>query len=211
MKTKSKIFDPENHHYFIDDCRVPSVSDAVELLCGEFFNTNPQRTQDGTDIHDVCAADDEGTLIEENVPDEFFYYLRSWRQFKAANPELITPPLKIESPLTSRFGYGGTPDRIFSVRDSLHFRIVEIKTGVKDFDRHKYQLIGYHGLVWEELRKNPKYFMKGDLMKKIGIQAVYINPNGFDIQNYEYSRELWQDFYSAVRVLNRRFNKKLGG
>lgn len=188
-------FDKENHHYFIDGVRVPCVSDAVELLCGEFFNTNHQRTQDGDDIHLICNVEDAGELIDENIPDEFYGYLRSWRKFKKANERIDIDTSLIEMKYNSKYGYAGTPDRVCCLTDGARFRIIDIKTGIKVFDRHQYQLIGYCQLVAENLNINHD---------QIELQAVYLRPDDYEFQIYKWNHELWQDFYSAVRVLNRR-------
>ena len=42
---------------------------------------------------------------------------------------------------------------------------------------------------------------------QIELLAVYLRENDYEYQFYKFTHELWQDFYSAVRVLNKRFKK----
>jgi hypothetical protein len=184
--------------YTINGVSVPRVSDAVELLCGEFHGSSETAATDGKNIHLACQYDDQAELDDSNLTEYMYQRLRAWRRYKKINKDLDFSTQIIEEPLISRFGYGGTPDRVYAVRDAARFRIVDIKSGVKDFDRHQYQLIGYCQLVAEDLNVD---------IKQIELQAVYLQDGDFQLQDFKYTRELWQDFYSAVRVLNRRYAK----
>jgi hypothetical protein len=97
--------------------------------------------------------------------------------------------LVIEKPLYSKYGFAGTPDRLYLGED--HGLIVDIKTGSRYDTIHHLQLIAYRALAIEAYPHIQEWEM----------EAVYLSAEGTHLSIKDmYRKELFNDFLSCKRV-----------
>lgn len=150
----SLVFNEDDHSYFVDGKRVPSVTEVCSLLTADKYSGGQALIHAaavrGTAVHELCALYDMDALPDEIDP-AYSCYLKAWAAFcRDYRPQWLW----IEKPLGSQ-RLAGTVDRI-GIIDG-HPVIVDIKT-TSSMDRVSKislacQLAGYEILA-ELLRIN---------------------------------------------------------
>lgn len=119
-------FDPETHQYFIDDERVPSVTEILEGvgIIDKRWYTEKGRDR-GSAVHVATQYLDEEDLDWSTVGPEIEPYVRAYELFKE---ETKFQPVLIETSVFNReHRYGGTLDRT-GILDGEKV-LIDIKTG----------------------------------------------------------------------------------
>jgi hypothetical protein len=120
-------FNEERHEYTWNGKRVPSVTQALQLLGG--YEGIPMRVLEkaatrGTAVHKATELYDLGTLDWSTVSDEVFGYLEGWMKFlEVEKPEII----EVEKlNYHEKFMYAGAMDRTMILRGKK--AILDIKS-----------------------------------------------------------------------------------
>lgn len=121
----SLVFNEDDHSYFVDGKRVPSVTEVCSLLTADKYSGGQALIHAaavrGTAVHELCALYDMDALPDEIDP-SYSGYLKAWAAFcRDYRPQWLW----IEKPLGSQ-RLAGTVDRI-GIIDG-HTVIVDIKT-----------------------------------------------------------------------------------
>lgn len=157
-------FDEAEHQYYINERRVPSVTQICTLLDTE-IPLNPTAftfaAQRGTAIHELCADIDMG-VEPASVPQELAGYIKAYLDFcRDYSPEW----LYIEKPLYNETdGYAGTLDRFGTINGDYY--IADIKTASNMARKQRIrlcaQIAGYRRAI-------PKAFAFANI-RGIGVQ-----------------------------------------
>lgn len=143
-------YEPEDHSYWLDDRRLPSVTQVLSVLSNGYPAAVSAETLDhkrrlGQMVHRACELDDLGTLDESTVDPRIAPYLAAWRRFRADTG--FVPTLIEERGYSREHGYGGTLDRVGEIANALS--IVDIKIVAKLTPVTALQTAGYAQLVLE--------------------------------------------------------------
>ena len=118
-------FEAANHAYYLDDVRIPSVTQMLKATgwVDDRFYTEAARDR-GTKVHTLAMAHDLGSLDLDHVHHHRGYVLAYLEAMRTIRPAWD----RIEEPLVHPgYPFAGTPDRVgvlFSTRG-----IVDLKTG----------------------------------------------------------------------------------
>lgn len=140
-------FDPVRHEYWLDDERLPNVSEIIEPLVD--YSMVPEdrlkfACDRGTAVHRACHLDDVGDLDESTCdPVHVMPYLAAWRKFKSDfKPEIEFSEVPMYH---KRRRYAGTPDRgirVKRIRGTVDIKTVAVMSPVTGV-----QLSGYEDLI----------------------------------------------------------------
>ncbi len=165
------IFQEDTHQYFLDGKEYPSVTTILKhfgmsdySMVGE--TTLMKAATFGTNFHKTASFYEEGTLGEYSP--EFEPWLNGWKKFLK---DMAPVSLAIELPMVSKaWGFSGTPDRIYTIRDKAG--IWDIKTGT-EVPANELQTAGYQILAEENL---------GIKIKERG--TVYVFADGYKLHHH---------------------------
>lgn len=153
-------FDRVKHEYWLDDRRLPSVSEIISPLVD--YSMVPEdrlafARDRGTAVHLACHLDDINDLREETVdPVNVMPFLQAWRKCK---DELEIEVEGSEEPLYDNvFMFAGTPDKRVTARRASRKRIkvaVDLKTVAKMSPVTGVQLAGYEILTKRSFSWSP--------------------------------------------------------
>lgn len=170
-------FDSETHSYFVDDKKVPGVSDIMQAGGLIDFGKIPEgilahAAERGTNVHLACEYYDTDSLDYDSVQHEIVPYFNAWVKFcKDFNPEF----LMIEQRLYSEtYDYAGTIDRVAIIGGVPY--LLDIKSGAKRKE-HAIQTAAYAELIPnnDEIERACVYLDKEGNYKFVG----YDDPNDF--------------------------------
>ncbi len=115
----------DQHRYFWNERRVPSVTQVIRLLAPRTFEVDDYYKNRGIIIHTICHWEDTNELDESSVDELLIGWLRAWRKFKSDTGFIIT---RAEHSLYHpKYGYAGRIDRYGMLNESLV--VVDLKTG----------------------------------------------------------------------------------
>lgn len=185
-ENKMLKFNQEKHQYTFNGLIIPSVSEIVNIVCGEFKGIiNGGHSDKGTAIHLACHYLDNGILDWGTLEDDYVNYIIAWEDFKK-DFEFDKFDLS-ESKLYSPLGFAGTPDKIGNKT------LIDIKTGAKDIKRHIIQMAGYGILAKSNGIKVDKYM------------CVYLHNDGrFEHQVLKITSKEENLFLQGLNILNYR-------
>jgi len=134
------VYNPEMHEYFLDDQRLPSVTQVLSSTGILDFSQIPAHLLEaacerGDEVHEALRYHDEGFYEPEGEEP----YLRAYVQFK--NDMGFVPALIEHSVYHRNPDYAGTLDRWGPANGEAGV-LMEFKTGGK-MAAHKVQLAGY--------------------------------------------------------------------
>lgn len=185
----------EDHKYFLDDIRIPGVSNVLDLIAPYSEFITERYMNKGKYIHRCCEFSDRGTLDFKALKDDSRGYVIAWNQFIVDQIVAFDPGwfVKIEIPIFSKiFRYGATPDRIYITRAGGF--IIDIKIGNHLFKRTELQLIAYRQACIE------KY--AGEFNN---LWEVNLNANGtYKIHEYKYTKAKFNKFLCGLTSYNYR-------
>lgn len=169
MRTSKFVFLPESHEYYLDNVRLPSVTQILQSLGFYDYSAVPEevleyKSEIGRQIHKARDLYDKGRLDESSLKGkdgqlDISGYLESWKYFvEDFAPETIFS----EEPLYSKWGFAGDPDLCATLHISPnhplkklnHKRaIIEAKTTTQMSPAVAIQTAGYQILAEEKLRR----------------------------------------------------------
>ena len=136
-------FNPKRHEYFLNNKRLPSVSEIVALLSlvdRRWYKA--EHRYRGSMVHWLCKLVDVGKETSDTVEPEYKGYIEAYEQFLADND---TSWQYSEVPMVHKlFHFAGRPDRVGTVNGTPC--VLDIKSGYPTSD-HALQLAGYWILV----------------------------------------------------------------
>ena len=158
-------FDAENHQYYIDGVKIPSVTTVCRFLAYDQKSDKPWLARvaadRGTRVHEACAAIDYGLYPEET--EDISGYLKAYRRFlKDYRPDWEGIEYTVGS---AEIGMAGTIDRFGTLYDGRRC-ILDIKTGTQLHDAPlRAQLTGYKRLLALDRGFYPEYLYALQLSK----------------------------------------------
>lgn len=162
----SLSFDPDDHTYYLDGTKVPSVTQVIgSCKLSDYSQVPPDvlatKAQLGRDVHLAAELLDNHDLDDESVSDDVAPYLDGWRAFLS---DYSTAFELVEEPLASeKYRFGGTIDRLARIGGTLC--LIDIKTSIGT-EWHKIQLAAY-ALLLRENGHRPQFGFN-----------IYLNPRG---------------------------------
>ena len=106
-------FKEDGHEYYKNGRRVYSPSFIINhFLVDDRFFTD-QHSAKGTLIHKCTALFDKGKLDFDRVHPSIQSFVLGWSKFRSDHELGRQEDVVIEKSLYSKFGYAGTPDRIY--------------------------------------------------------------------------------------------------
>lgn len=103
-------FEETGHIYKTKEgARVPSITQVLELITDYAYIDNEYRDR-GSYIHEATALIDEGDL--DYRKSKYKKYITAWNRF-IKDYGLKKEKVYIETPMISKYGYAGTPDRFY--------------------------------------------------------------------------------------------------
>lgn len=190
-------FDPDKHEYWLEDRRLPSVSEIIAPIVDYSMVPEDRLTfarDRGTAVHKACELDDRGTLDDASVDDEHVRpFLEAYRRFRI---EYEFEPVSIEEPrFCLMHGFAGTPDRFGSIllpdaktgRTRRVNAVLDLKTVAQMGPVTGVQLAGYELLL-------DRYGMRGEA--RIGLQlrkdgTYRVRSYGNEVPTFLSLRNLW--------------------
>ena len=151
----------------------PSITTVISVLA-RFKGIDPEilarKAKLGSAVHKYTAAIDKGiSWFPKGIPSKAQPYIDQWNQFKEDRVERI---IWIEQPLISEtFKFGGTLDRLLTLKGERFPRIAQIKTSTV-IDRFTAMQVAAETLLAYENYKN-KIDQNG--------MAVQLSPTGYRI------------------------------
>lgn len=187
-------FDPIKHEYFLNNKKVPSVTQILSSL-NDFSNVSPEvlnHAKDlGTGVHLACELSDRKDLLE--LPEIYRGYLRNWNKFlNEMNVEIIEDGIE-KIVYSEKLRYAGRIDRLGIVKNKL--TIIDIKSGQKN-PVFALQLAGY-GIALNEMGTKAKSRM-----------TVYLKPEGYKVEEYKNPADD-AIFLSVLNIYNWKINNKI--
>jgi hypothetical protein len=181
-------FNPEIHEYLLNGSRIPSVTQALQVLnplSGIPLDRLESAREFGIAVHLACELYDLNNLDEVNLDPNLQPYLEGWMLFK---DDMNFKPLRVEERVYSvKYRFAGTVDRI-----GEDLSILDIKSGSELTEIVGLQTAGYQ-LAYNEM--NPKNKSK----KRLG---VLLTPAGtYKIQEYKNKNDA-NVFLSALSITN---------
>ena len=137
-------FDEKEHNYFIDEIKVPSVTQIIQdILPVDFRFVHPkllERAKNfGKAVHKATELNDKGILDGLTVDEPLIAYLLAWQRFKEDfKVELRGVEIAMYSP---KYMFAGTIDRVAVVNGV--FTIIDIKTSSQISPTTALQTAGY--------------------------------------------------------------------
>jgi hypothetical protein len=181
-------FDAKRHQHFLDGQPVPSVTQILDRAglrdVSRFTEDSRER---GRDVHLICAWEDERTLIDTSVDEEYRPHLHAFRKFRRENPRFR--PKLIEAPVWDEVRrYAGILDRLEEIDKGESEAVLDIKSGAYD-DTTALQTAGYDGaLPPPRLRARERF-------------GLYLHDNGtYDLEPYKDPGDRFV-FFSALAVV----------
>jgi hypothetical protein len=154
VQTASRIvFEPTNHHYFVEGIRRPSVTEilretGVSTDFDEIAGMSRERGDAiefkralGTALHSDIHAYDDGDLDWKTVDSRVRPYLEAWDVYRTNHPHL-TPNARERRVWHPSMNYCGTLDGIF-LRDDGNQVLFDVKTGDPHDAAANFQTAGY--------------------------------------------------------------------
>lgn len=191
------ILNKETHEYFVNDIKIPSVSDVLNLLAPYSGFITEHDKKKGRWVHRASEFIDQDrlNLKSPEIKDDVRGYLEAWIQFKIDHP-----------------GIGG-----------LNL-ILDIKIGVHFFKRTEIQLIGYHRAAVETYERGcgqhqietpiySKIYRYGATPDRVyfhggkfdNLWEVNLNADGtYKVYRYKYTKPKFNAFLSGLFSLNYR-------
>ena len=159
-------FDPENHEYFIDGEKVPSITQMLDYagwINDEFYTK--ESSERGTLVHKLSADFDLGAISDPRTVENIWkgYFLAHVDAMKKMQPEVLAVEQALGHP-TLR--YGGRPDRVWKLWGAI--TVTDIKTGV---------VADWHGIqtALQALLIAPHYHLPPESIQRYGL---YLRDNG---------------------------------
>lgn len=191
MSADRLTYRDEDHTYWLDGVRIPSVTQVLSLAGLGVPDDVPRdilakAAAKGSFIHKACELLDEGDLDETSVPEEWRGYVQAWARFKE---ERVARILSVEEMVHSNPDhqpYAGKLDRTVHLHGDDGIRtIVDLKTGSRLQPVTRLQLAGYN-------------LCKGWDCKRA---AVLLKPDGlYQFQSYDDGDADNQAWCSAVEI-----------
>jgi hypothetical protein len=121
----------------------PSVTQVLSIY-QDFSNIPPATldyaTERGVAVHKACAAIALG-LWTPGLRLEWQAYVNSFARWF---DQMVSEVVLVETRLTDRhFGYTGTPDFIFKIKNNVHLSVVDLKTPTARYKTWAGQLAAY--------------------------------------------------------------------
>ncbi len=187
-------FEEETHSYFLENQRIPSVTQVLGSVgISDFGNASPEVLERaaafGTEAHLLTEKYDKDILIKgEEMSGGLFDYLVAWIDFrKDFGVEFIEGGIEKRF-FCEGFRYAGTIDRIGKVNGKM--TLIDIKTGAAT-RAHAIQIAAYKNALLEEY-------------PKIDAMCVYLGPRAYKIQTYRGHDYDFNVFLSALNIHNWR-------
>ncbi len=193
-------FEAEGHKYYWNGQRVPSVSDILNIIFGEFdSHGKDDKAGLGTNVHLCLKLLDENKLDFDTLDKAYLPYIQAWEDFKS-----------------DTISHKGTDEEPFKGLSG----IVDIKTGVEKIRDH-YQLLMYRELIPDnqesDLIEQPLYSIKygyAGTPDRIYLplretpfrdyQAVYLSDGG-TYKPVKMKKKLnWNVVLSALQIIKTR-------
>lgn len=135
-------FDQETHTYYLNDQRIPGVSEIIKdlgisSLYGIDTDFIAYKKEIGTQVHKACDFIDLGIIQEESIPKDASPYVVAYREFLKEKSPIIE---SIETPLHFDDLYAGTRDRKVVINQETW--TIDIKTGYA-YRWHRLQTAAY--------------------------------------------------------------------
>lgn len=112
-------FEPEGHIYTKGGVKIPSITQVLGLISNYDFVEDHYKEK-GKYIHEATALMDIGDLDYGKT--KYKKYITAWNKFMKEH-DLKREKVYIETPLISKFGYAGTPDRYYPEVGGLKYQI----------------------------------------------------------------------------------------
>jgi len=126
-------FDETKHEYRMDGRSVPSVTRILSVV-QDFSAVPPDKLQIaqewGTAVHLYLRLYDDGTLDLKKADPRILPIIESWERMKVARG-WVDPVISEQPFYSARYGYAGTPDRLFKAGSK--YTLLDIKTGKGNF------------------------------------------------------------------------------
>lgn len=186
-------YDADNHVYYADGVRVPSVTQIlVEANLIDTRHFTDEARDRGAAVAAYTSLDDEGELNEDhdNVRQHMGYIL-AWRKFRAETADLeIIENEKAYYHVTYR--YAGTVDRVVMIRGRLC--IIDLKTG-GIYPSYAWQTAGYAEFVGCNLSTG---------QARVDRMCVALRENGTYKPEFHKKSSDWNVFVSALTLWHTR-------
>ncbi len=137
-------YSDKRHKYYADGRELISVTQVLsEAGLVSTFCMQEEAAWRGSEVHRLCAEDDNDGVDLRKVPKQFRGYLRAWRKYRQDSG---FEPVLIEQRIDDhRNGYAGRLDRVGYRRGQSISTILDIKTtksgAIADYVR--FQLVAY--------------------------------------------------------------------
>lgn len=121
-------FDAEQHHYYFDGVRIPSVTQLLAPVSFDYDSVPSgilqHAAERGTAVHLATEFYDDGDLDEDSIDPEILPYVEAWRLFRRESGFVVfRSEVRVHS---ARHGFAGTFDCLGVLNKQL--AIVEKKT-----------------------------------------------------------------------------------
>lgn len=118
MTANILTFDEEQHAYYADGVRIPSVTQVIRPVAFDYDAIPAHILQHaaarGTAVHLATEFYDDGDLDEDSVDPEILPYVEAWRLFRKDSGFVVErSEVRVHSP---KHQYAGTVDCIGSIR-----------------------------------------------------------------------------------------------
>lgn len=101
-------FDSKKHEYFVDNKRIPSVTEIVQILTPR-FQCDPWYLDRGRIGHLITQYYDQGELDELSIDPSLVGRIEAYKKFdREVNPQIIKIEITLYHP---KYHYCGKPDR----------------------------------------------------------------------------------------------------
>lgn len=128
-------FDPDRHEYFLDDDRLPSVTEVLDPLAeldGIPHDVLAAAAAFGSNVHAACHLFNQGRLDESALDPALRPYLKGWKQYlHDASVTVIASEIRCHHP---RARYAGTADAVVRPATRQRFgpkqAVVDIKSSL---------------------------------------------------------------------------------
>ena len=129
----SLVFDSTKHEYRMDGRSVPSVTKILSVV-QDFSAIPPEQlriaSEWGSAVHEYLRLYDAGELDLKKADPRMLPIIDSWERLKVARG-WVDPVISEQPFYSKRYGYAGTPDRLFKAGSK--YTLLDIKTGEGNF------------------------------------------------------------------------------
>lgn len=180
-----------NDGYLVDGKYFPRVSHITSIL-KNFSRIDPEilsiKQKWGTALHEYFFLHDCGELDLSEADERVLPIIQVWEKAKQGL-SLGKIVLSEKCLYSRRYGYVGTPDRLFEGSDGK-FDLIDIKTTAKPDRTTGPQLAAYTNLIVEN---------KIARLSDIRMIEVCLNDNDYDYQVHEYA-DNWRIFMCCLSI-----------